>query len=132
MTDTKDVERVNFTPYGMVAAADGYYVSFIEHERVVRELREYHEGYREAASEETARLHAELAKQQVGEVQGDRTQLVALIVRSCCESEPSHPDNPDTVCINVNDLEAIVSAQLGAVVMDDDPIPAIAARQPKE
>jgi hypothetical protein len=80
----------------------------------------------------TVNLLAALAatgKQQVGEVQVDRTQLVALIVRNCCESEPSDPDHADTVCINVNDLEAIVSAQLEAVVMEDDPIPALAARQ---
>jgi|GEM_PF-5011859 len=33
---------------------------------------------------------------------------LATVIRYCCEAEQADPDNPDTICINVNDLTAIM------------------------
>lgn len=59
--DTKAVTR--FDPHNfkeMRWDVDGDYVLFTDHERVVAELQEHHQGYREAATEETLRLRAEV------------------------------------------------------------------------
>lgn len=49
--NTKAVARCNFTPYGMVVAVDGHYVSFTDHERVVGELKEERVRWFERAGE---------------------------------------------------------------------------------
>ena len=33
---------------------------------------------------------------------------LATVIRNCCEAEQADPDQPDTICINVNDLTAIM------------------------
>lgn len=33
---------------------------------------------------------------------------LATAIRNCCEAEQADPDHPDTICINVNDLTAII------------------------
>lgn len=33
---------------------------------------------------------------------------LATAIRNCCEAEQADPDHPDTICINVNDLTAIM------------------------
>ncbi|MGQ5267717.1 hypothetical protein [Xanthomonas arboricola] len=64
------------------------------------------------------------ARQPVGRLIVE--DAVALIVRGCCESEPADPSQADTVCINVNDLETIVLAQLESEIVEATP-PAPAA-----
>jgi hypothetical protein len=70
-TDTKAVARWDWdlARQRMDTFDDGRYVRFTDHERVVGELREYHEGYREAATEETLRLRETLAASRA-EVEG--------------------------------------------------------------
>ena len=48
---------------------------------------------------------------------------VTAIIKDCCEAEPADPDHPDTICINVIDLEIIVARNLEAVILSDDPLP---------
>lgn len=54
------------------------------------------------------------------------------IVRACCESEIADPENPDTICLSVHDLIAIVHTQLApqppapAVRLTDEDIDALA------
>lgn len=48
---------------------------------------------------------------------------VTAIIRDCCEAEPADPDHPETICINVIDLEIIVARNLEAVILSDDPLP---------
>jgi hypothetical protein len=38
--------------------------------------------------------------------------IAALIVRSVCESDPADPEHADTVCVNVNDLAAMIVTHL--------------------
>lgn len=33
---------------------------------------------------------------------------LATAIRNCCEAEKADPDHPDTICINVNELTAIM------------------------
>lgn len=40
--------------------------------------------------------------------------VVNRIVRSVCETEPANPDRPDSVCINVDELRAIIEAHVTA------------------
>ncbi|UFK09551.1 hypothetical protein [Xanthomonas phage DES1] len=61
------------------------------------------------------------ARQPVGV---DTYDIMAMIVRGCCESEPADPDHAETICISVADLEAIVASHLGVLILDDDSIAA--------
>jgi len=36
-------------------------------------------------------------------------EIVSLIVRDLCETEPANPDDPDSVCVSVDELRMIVS-----------------------
>lgn len=57
--------------------------------------------------------HAEIARLKGQQPQAEAVPAfdwgaAVLIVRDCCESEKSDPDHPDTICISVQDLTAIV------------------------
>jgi hypothetical protein len=41
-------------------------------------------------------------------------EMVELIVRDCCETDPADPDRPETICIHVDHLRAILQSQLDA------------------
>lgn len=59
-----------------------------------------------------------------GAVREPGLSAAALIVRDVCESDPADPDDPNTVCVNVDDLlmfaqERISESAAPAVVVDD-------------
>jgi hypothetical protein len=41
-------------------------------------------------------------------------EIVELIVRDCCETDPADPDRPETICIHVDHLRAILQSQFDA------------------
>lgn len=43
---------------------------------------------------------------------------VTAIIKDCCEAEPADPDHPETICINVIDLEIIVARNLEAMELE--------------
>lgn len=53
-------------------------------------------------------VHAMLAAAPQPAQEPAANEQAALIVRGCCEAERANPDDPETICINVDDLTAIV------------------------
>lgn len=60
------------------------------------------------------RASAPVADERAGLNEWPDLEVVNRIVRSVCETEPADPDRPDSVCISVAELQAIIEVHITA------------------
>lgn len=74
----------------------------------------FEDGNGEPLQDDAGAALAWIAAQEAAAVQavGAWLDIAGLIVRAVCESDPADPEHPDTVCVNVNDLAAMIVSGL--------------------
>jgi len=73
----------------------------------IQENRDFWHGVAEKLREELFEAREKFAKTMDSTPAAPGIDL-ATAIRNCCEAEMADPDHPDTICINVNELTAIL------------------------